>query len=96
MPPFGYMSQYEGSIVMPKRISVLSGSLAQGIDNGTSGTRNLQGGLVGTWGITDADAVSAASYASQVPAAPVHGAYRNTIFLDGHAESLSTTLMFMK
>jgi prepilin-type processing-associated H-X9-DG protein len=60
--------------------------------NTSNGT--LQGQMNQTWAITDADKLignASASWYSELPATPVHGAYRNALFFDWHAEQVPTS-----
>ena len=77
----------------PMRKVALSSAL-----DGTLPDGNTQGGPSLTWAITDADQAlpvskSVTSYSS-LPAQPVHGSYRNTLFFDMHAEQRSTSLFY--
>ena len=74
---------------VPLRMIQFTEALAGKNSNGT-----MQGGLSQTWAIADLDRQignPAAGWYSQIPAAPVHGGYRNVLFFDWHAQQLPAT-----
>jgi hypothetical protein len=79
---------------IPLRMSQLTEALAGNNSNAT-----MQGDLGQTWAIADDDRLignPTASWYAQIPATPVHGAYRNAIFFDWHAQQLPTSAILQQ
>jgi prepilin-type processing-associated H-X9-DG protein len=86
--PWGYGS------TPPLKLTQLSEALA-----GNNTNLTMQGDLSQTWAITDNDQLignPTAGWYFQIPATPVHGSYRNTLFFDWHAAQLPTSAIVQK
>jgi prepilin-type N-terminal cleavage/methylation domain-containing protein len=80
--PFGYVGRSN-----PYKLSLLS-MLPRGLDD----VGDSQAGLAGTWEMTEADQQNTTSnvgWFSELPALPVHGSFRNTLYFDQHVQQVA-------
>ena len=87
--PWGYGTPGTGGGSIPFKMTQLSEALTGTYSTATS--QYVQGDLSQTWAIADNDKLDgnpAASWYNQIPSTPVHGAYRNALFFDWHAQQL--------
>ena len=94
--PWGYppASTYPPAGTGPIRMSQLTEALI-----GKNANATMQGQMTETWAIADDDRQignPSASWYAQIPAIPVHGAYRNMLFFDWHAQQLPNSAIIQQ